>query len=248
MDLFEEYQSTPYTMAWIDCLKSGKDYGRSILIAGDHAKEEELSKKYKQSPLQATSKKKIKIPFDLPSFILNTWSIKAFNALYYAKNTHKEIRSITHFEGFFYPLDAILHWNRMYGKRGFLQYQFVLPLEGGRQGLIKILEKIRKKGFGSFLAVLKLLGEQNDLISFPIKGYTLALDFPIKKGLFAFLDELDKTVLEYGGRIYLTKDARMKADVFWKSYPRAQEFVDILRRYDPDKKFASHQSKRLGIS
>ncbi len=89
----------------------------------------------------------------------------------------------------------------MYGKRGFLQYQFVLPLKNGREGLIKILERIRKKGYGSFLAVLKLFGEQNDLISFPMKGYTLALDFPIKKGLFQFLDELDTIVLEYGGYI-----------------------------------------------
>lgn len=248
ISLFEEYQNTPYTMAWIDCLKAGKSYGRSILIAGDHAKQTELSERQRRNLLQVTGKKKITMPFDLPSFTLNVWSIKAFNALYYAKNTRKEIHSITHYEGFFYPLDAILHWNRMYGKRGFLQYQFVLPLDRGREGLTKILEKIRKKGYGSFLAVLKLFGEQNDLISFPMKGYTLALDFPIKKGLFTFLDEVDQMVLEYGGRIYLTKDARMKERVFWKSYPRAQEFVEVIRKYDPDKKFASLQSKRLGIS
>lgn len=248
INLFEEYSSTPYTMAWIDCLKSGENYGRSILIAGDHAKVEDLSKKQQQQRLEPTGKSKIVMPFNLPSFVLNTWSIKAFNALYYAKNTRKEINSVTHYEPFFYPLDAILHWNRMYGRRGFVQYQFVLPLANGREGLTKILEKIRNKGFGSFLAVLKLFGRQDDLISFPMEGYTLALDFPIKTGLFDFLDELDQIVLEYGGRIYLTKDARMKQEVFWESYPGAQEFVNTLRKYDPEKRFASLQSKRLGIS
>ncbi len=248
ISLFEEYASTPYTMAWIDCLKSGDSYGRSILIAGNHAKKDELSDKQQKKLLGPTGKFKVTMPYDLPSFTLNTWSIKAFNALYYAKNTRREIQSISHYEPFFYPLDSILHWNRMYGKRGFLQYQFVLPLERGREGLTRILEEIRKKGFGSFLAVLKLFGQQEDLISFPMKGYTLALDFPIKKGLFEFLDRLDQTVLEYGGRIYLTKDARMKEHIFWKSYPGAQKFVDILRKYDPDRKFASLQAKRLGIS
>ena len=142
-------------MAWIDCLKSGRYYGRSILIAGDHAKKSDLSAKQETKLLKPTGKGNITMPFNLPSFTLNTWSIKAFNALYYAKNTKKHINSITHYEPFFYPLDAILHWNRMYGKRGFLQYQFVLPLKNGREGLIKILERIRKKGYGSFLAVLK---------------------------------------------------------------------------------------------
>jgi FAD/FMN-containing dehydrogenase len=153
--------------------------------------------------------------------------------------------SVVHYDGFFYPLDSILEWNRIYGKNGFVQYQFVLPLEASKLGMKNILHRINKMGMGSFLAVLKLFGEQDDLISFPMRGYTLALDFPIRQGLFEFLDELDKLVTDHGGRIYLSKDARMKKEIFWKSYPHAAEFQAILQKYDPENRFVSHLSQRL---
>jgi FAD/FMN-containing dehydrogenase len=120
-----------------------------------------------------------------------------------------------------------------------------LPLESSKEGLINILQRINKMGLGSFLAVLKLFGEQDDLISFPMKGYTLALDFPIRPGLFDFLDELDKVVADYGGRIYLSKDARMKQEIFWKTYPHAREFQQIIHKYDPENRFVSSLSQRL---
>lgn len=151
------------------------------------------------------------------------------------------------YEPFFYPLDAILHWNRGYGTKGFVQYQFVLPLES-KEGLIAILKKISDAGLGSFLAVLKVFGKQDDLISFPKEGYTLALDFPVRKGLFAFLDGLDEIVLQYGGRIYLSKDARMKPEIFWRGYPTAQKFADAVRRYNPQFRFNSIQARRLKIT
>ena len=151
------------------------------------------------------------------------------------------------YEPFFYPLDAILLWNRMYGKKGFVQYQFVLPLRS-KQGLVDILGRISDEGLGSFLAVLKIFGKQDDLISFPMEGYTLALDFPVRPRLFEFLDELDKIVLKYGGRIYLSKDARMRPDIFWNSYPNAQKFLDIVKKYNPDFKFNSIQATRLKIT
>jgi FAD/FMN-containing dehydrogenase len=135
----------------------------------------------------------------------------------------------------------------MYGKKGFVQYQFVLPLQS-KQGLIDILNRISDEGLGSFLAVLKIFGKQDDLISFPTEGYTLALDFAVRPGLFDFLDELDKIVLKYGGRIYLSKDARMKADIFWSSYPNAQKFLGIIKKYNPDFKFNSAQATRLQIT
>jgi FAD/FMN-containing dehydrogenase len=197
--------------------------------------------------LELPKKRPLTVPFNLPSFALNTLTVKAFNWLYYAKNTKKEINNVIPYEPFFYPLDAILHWNRGYGKAGFVQYQFVLPLEK-REGLVAILQRISDKGWGSFLAVLKVFGHQDSLISFPREGYTLALDFPVRKGLFSFLDELDELVLQYGGRLYLSKDARMKKEIFWQSYPNAQQFADIVKAYNGERIFHSVQSERLGIN
>ncbi|MFB6458038.1 FAD-dependent oxidoreductase [Chitinophaga sp. Hz27] len=245
--LFEEYKHYTYSMAWIDCLKKGDSFGRSILIVGEHATKEELSTKQQQAPLTLPAKRKLTVPFNLPSFILNTLTVKIFNWLYYNKNLKREINNVVPYEPFFYPLDAILHWNRGYGKAGFVQYQFVLPLEH-KDGLVAILKRISDKGWGSFLAVLKVFGNQDSLISFPMEGYTLALDFPVRKGLFEFLDELDEIVLQYGGRLYLSKDARMKQEVFWKSYPNAEKFAAIVKQYNSDNRFTSLQSARLSLT
>lgn len=244
--LFEEYKHYTYSMAWIDCLKKGDGFGRSILIVGEHATTDELNDKQRKAPLKVPGKPKLTVPFNLPSFVLNTFTVKAFNWLYYGKNFKRVINNVVPYEPFFYPLDAILHWNRGYGKAGFVQYQFVLPLEK-KDGLAAILHRISDKGLGSFLAVLKVFGNQDSLISFPMEGYTLALDFPVRDGLFEFLDELDALVLQYGGRLYLSKDARMKQEVFWKSYPNAERFANIVQSYNVNKRFSSLQSDRLGI-
>ncbi len=245
--LFDQYKHYTYSVAWIDCLKKGKNFGRSILILGEHAKLEELSESRKKDPLKLPKKKQIPFPFNLPSWILNTFTIQVFNFLYYNKNYKKEINNIVSYEPFFYPLDAFANWNRGYGKKGFVQYQFVLPLEA-KQGLIEILNKISEKGMGSFLAVLKVFGKQESLISFPKQGYTLALDFPVRKGLFEFLDELDKIVLQYGGRIYMSKDARMQPGVLAAGYERLDEFKRIVRTYNPNGKIRSVQSDRLFLT
>lgn len=245
--LFDEYKDYTYSMAWIDCLKKGDAFGRSILIVGEHATPEDLDAKRRQAPLSLPAKKKLSVPFNLPSFILNTFSVKAFNWLYYNKNIRREMNNVVPYEPFFYPLDAILHWNRGYGKAGFVQYQFVLPL-AQKEGLATILRRISDKGWGSFLAVLKVFGPQDSLISFPMEGYTLALDFPVRKGLFPFLDELDELVLQFGGRIYLSKDARMKQEIFWQSYPGATRFAEIVRQYNAGQRFRSLQSDRLLIT
>jgi FAD/FMN-containing dehydrogenase len=242
MQLFEANSGYTYSVAWIDCLKGGRGFGRSILMLGEHAVQDDVTS---HKPLEAREKSLLTVPFYFPSFVLNGFSVKAFNALYYAKNYKTTMDSVVHYDSFYYPLDSILSWNRIYGKKGFVQYQFVLPLSASKTGLVDIMTRISKRGMGSFLAVLKLFGEQDDLISFPIKGYTLALDFPIRPGLFEFLDDLDEIVAAYGGRIYLSKDARMKSGIFWKTYPRASEFKDILRRYDPDNRFVSGLSQRL---
>jgi FAD/FMN-containing dehydrogenase len=191
--------------------------------------------------------KTLTVPFQFPSFVLNGLAVKAFNSVYYNKNYKREMSSVVSYESFFYPLDSILHWNRIYGKRGFVQYQFVIPKANGKEGVRDILTRISNKGWGSFLAVLKLFGTQQGPISFNMEGYTLALDIPINAKLFYFLDELDLMVKDYGGRIYLTKDARMKAEIFHSTYPNASSFTSFLKKIDPDKKIISSLSRRLEI-
>jgi len=244
ISLFEKYKDYTYSMAWIDCLTKGEQFGRGILIVGEHARESELNEKQKKRKLDVRGKMKITFPFNLPSWVLNTFTVRVFNFLYYGKNFKKEKNNVVSYEPFFYPLDAILHWNRGYGKKGFVQYQFVLPLSA-KQGLVDILKRISNEGLGSFLAVLKVFGKQDSLISFPVEGFTLALDFPVRDGLFRFLDELDQIVLQYGGRLYMSKDARMKPEILFKGYPRIEEFKSIVRKYNPTNKLSSVQSERL---
>ncbi|RYG06232.1 MAG: FAD-binding oxidoreductase [Chitinophagaceae bacterium] len=242
--MFDEYNHYTYSVAWIDCLKKGKHFGRSILMLGEHAQVNDLNENQKKEPLKVPAKKQISFPFNLPSWVLNSFTVKAFNFLYYGKNFKKEINNVVNYEPFFYPLDVIQHWNRGYGKKGFVQYQFVLPLTA-KDGLKEIVHRISDAGLGSFLAVLKVFGKQESMISFPEEGYTLALDFPVRGNLFSFLDELDKLVLKHGGRLYMSKDARMKPEVLEAGYPRLDEFKQILKKYNPEGKFRSIQSDRL---
>lgn len=238
-EAFEKYSHMPYSVAWIDCLASGEDIGKCLLMVGDFADDDKLDFK---------EKKKINIPFNFPSFALNSLSVKAFNWLYYKKAPMGESKQKVDIDAFFYPLDAINNWNRIYGKSGFTQYQFILPKEKSYDGLKEILEKISKSGKGSFLAVLKLYGEINqNYLSFPMKGYSLALDFKIEKGIFELLNSLDEIVLKYGGRIYLTKDVRVSKESFEKGYPNIEKFRNLRKEYGMDKKFQSLQSKRVGI-
>jgi decaprenylphospho-beta-D-ribofuranose 2-oxidase len=240
LDGFEKYLSSTYSVAWIDCLAKGADLGRSLLMIGEHATD---------GGLHLASKKPMTIPMDAPTQLLNPLSIKAFNMLYYGKVMQTEQSRRTSFETYFYPLDQMLHWNRLYGKPGFLQYQFVIPKSVGREGMRVILEEITASGQGSFLAVLKAFGTANDnLLSFPVEGYTLALDFKVTPSIFKLLDRLDKLVLQYGGRLYLAKDARMTEETFKASYPRWQEFEAVRSKYHAIGKFASLQSQRLGLA
>lgn len=247
IELFEEYKHYTYSVAWIDCLKKGNHFGRSILILGEHAELNELPEKFRNEPLRLPPGKQITFPFNLPSFVLNSFTVKLFNMLYYGKNLKPVIDNVVSYEPFFYPLDAVLHWNRGYGKKGFVQYQFVLPMSA-RQGLVEILHRISDKGLGSFLAVLKVFGKQESMISFPTEGYTLALDIPVRDGLFEVLDELDQLVLKHGGRLYMSKDARMKASVLEAGYPRLNEFKSIVRKYNPVGWLRSVQSDRLHLT
>src|SRR5699024_9540163 len=153
-----------------------------------------------------------KIPFFFPGFVLNNLTVKLFNFLYFKKQSKKMVKNIVHFEDFFYPLDEVTDWNCIYGKSGFIQYQLVLPNATDQEGMKKKLETSAGSGNGSFLAVLKLFGKANEEAykSFPIEGYTLALDFKMNAKLKNLVEKLDKIVESYGGRIYLTKDSMSK--------------------------------------
>ncbi|VAW46421.1 Putative oxidoreductase [hydrothermal vent metagenome] len=243
LEQFETHHQSTYSVAWIDCLTKGKHLGRSLLMLGEHAEQQNNEHNFKISPPS-----KLAVPFTMPNSLLNALTVKAFNTLYYHKVRQKKSQRLAHYAPFFYPLDSIHNWNRLYGKNGFTQYQFVLPKDAGLEGLTKILTEIVDSKRGSFLAVLKVFGKQNaNYLSFPIEGYTLAIDFKIDPTLFAFLDKLDQIVLDYGGRLYLTKDARMSEQTFKKSYPQWEQFQQIRHQYNAQDTFNSVQSKRLGL-
>ncbi len=245
LEKFEQHDASTYSVAWIDCLATGKDLGRSLLMIGEHSTPKEDTA---ENPLHIPPHSKLNMPLDLPSFTLNSVSVKAFNTLYYGKVRKLESQRNVHYVPFFYPLDSIQNWNRMYGKNGFVQYQFVIPKSAGMVGLTKILTEIVQSKRGSFLAVLKVFGKKNDnYLSFPEEGYTLALDFKMDSTLLAFLDKLDKIVLEYGGKLYLTKDARMSEAMFKQSYPLWETFQEVRHQYHAHQAFNSLQSKRLGL-
>lgn len=233
--LFDESESWTYTVAWIDCLQKGKDIGRSILMRGEHAFAHELPQKFSKNPLRLKKKNSPTVPFYFPGFVLNALTVKLFNLLYFKRQTKKEVKNFIDYETYFYPLDAINDWNKIYGKSGFIQYQMVIPKDNGKEGMKKILETIANSGNGSFLAVLKLFGKNNPEAynSFPIEGYTLALDFKVNSKLKKLVEQLDQTVQEFGGRIYLTKDSMSKSSL-----------TDYLKNVESSK-FVSLQHKRI---
>lgn len=248
MDGFEASYDWTYSMAWIDCFAKGDNMGKGVIFRGEHAPIEELPQEKQSQPLNLSNKRKLGIPFYLPSFALNRLSIKAFNFLYNKLQKRKPSPNFVEYDEFFYPLDSINNWNRMYGKRGFTQYQLVLPKNTSYEGLNEVLEIVNRSNYGSFLAVLKLFGEQKqNYLGFPIHGYTLALDFPINKKVFAMLDKLDEVVEKYGGRLYLAKDVRLKPDVFHEMYKHKSAFVEVAKKYNPKEKFSSLLSERVGL-
>ena len=234
-----------YSVAWIDCLARGSSLGRSVLMRANAAKRSDL--RNGGDPYALPRRGGRVLPFDFPGGLLNPWTVGAFNSLFYT--VHRTAPGqLADIDKFFYPLDSIRHWNRMYGGRGFVQYQVAFPPESGRTALAKLLERVSASGRASFLGVLKRFGPAGrGLLSFPFEGYTLALDIPAADGLVDFLHELDGLVLDHGGRLYLAKDAATTAAAFAKMYPRLGEFRQIKARLDPENKLSSSQARRLGI-
>ncbi|HUZ05811.1 MAG TPA: FAD-binding oxidoreductase [Acidobacteriaceae bacterium] len=209
-----------YTVAWIDCVSRGRNFARGIYMQGEHSQA--------PSHLKPSPKPKLTVPFDLPGWVLNRPGMRLFNGLYYRKQLRRQVSSLVDYEPFFYPLDKILHWNRIYGQRGFLQFQCVVPFANGRDGMLDILKAIADSGLGSFLAVLKVMGDPASpgAMSFPMPGITLALDIPIHADVtFPLFDRLAQMTQELGGRLYPAKDARMTASQFQAFYPQWRQFA-----------------------
>lgn len=226
-----------YTVSWLDCLARKEQVGRGLYIRGNHAKAE-----FTKASVKGPSSKK-SVPFDFPSFALSGPTVKAFNLLYYNKQLSRQTAGLTHYDPFFYPLDAIHDWNRIYGKRGFLQWQCVVPFSDGQDAIKEILGSISKSGQGSFLSVLKTFGDipSLGLMSFPRPGVTLALDFPnTGERLYRLLDRLDDITRVAKGSVYIAKDARMSRENFRVFYPRAEEFSRFV-----DPKFSSSFWRRV---
>lgn len=219
-DLSRESDRThEYTVAWVDCLASGAALGRGLFLRGNVLERPRL-------PAPKPQGRGLTVPFDPPLSLVNHWTLSAFNRLYYHRQRQSRSRATVHYEPFFYPLDAIRQWNRIYGPRGFLQYQCVVPNEQGREAIGEILARISRSGMGSFLAVLKLFGDRPSpgLLSFPREGVTLALDFPNQGSkTLDLLEQLDGVVRAAGGAVYPAKDARMSPESFQAYFPQWRE-------------------------
>lgn len=250
MEFMDEHHESKYSVAWIDCLASGAAQGRSVLYLGEHVDEKDAREKSKsgRKGLRAIKRSELKIPFDAPSFLLNKYTMMGFNSAYFALQKNRIAPKRIDYDAFFFPLERLRNWNRLYGSKGFLQYQLAVPPESAYACVSAVLSCASQAGKGSFLSVLKKFGKaNNNLLSFPIEGYTLALDFKYEDSLFPLLDKLDAIVLAHGGRLYLAKDARMSKACFRQSYAQWERFAELKQKLDPRGQFSSLQSRRLGL-
>jgi decaprenylphospho-beta-D-ribofuranose 2-oxidase len=230
-----------YSVAWIDCLKRGAGMGRGVLMWGEHAQGD-------GGDLAFAPPSRLKVPFVAPPGVLNGLSTRAFNEVWYRKAPRRPHVGRESIAQFFHPLDSVLDWNRIYGPRGFVQYQSVVPLD--REDVVReSIERLSAAGTSSFLAVLKRFGRASGgHLSFPAPGWTLALDIPAGvRDLHAVLDQLDELVVGAGGRVYLAKDARVRPELIARMYPRLDEWRRIQRSVDPEGVMRSDLDRRLGL-
>lgn len=234
----DEKDRSEYVVGWIDALATGQHLGRGILEVASPS----------SHMLDASPKSPKRVPIDFPNFALNPWSVRAFNWAYYRRVPSSGYEAPAPYQSFLFPLDALLDWNRIYGKRGFHQFQCVVPFESGREALTKMLDLISKSGRGSFLAVLKALGNAGTgLLSFPQPGYTLALDFPNAPGAVGLIEQLERIACDHGGRTYLAKDSTSSAENLRRMYPKLDQFQAVLQEVDPQGRMNSDLARRLGL-
>ena len=230
----------PFTMGWIDCLKRGDGLGRGVLFCGRWANADEAPTRFPRRLPRPV------VPFACPPWVMGRTVGRVFNSIYYRAHPSRPRRRILHPEAFFYPLDAVQHWNRLYGRRGFTQYQCVLPASGGAGVVRDLLDRMTRFGAASFLCVIKDCGAQGEgLLSFPLPGVSVALDLPIRENTQTVVDSLNDFVVAAGGRVYLAKDALTRPEHFRAMEPRLPQFEAIRRHWDPDARIRSAQSVRL---
>jgi decaprenylphospho-beta-D-ribofuranose 2-oxidase len=249
MAAMQDDRNYRYSVAWIDLVAKGTRMGRGVLTRGDHASLSDLKSVDESSALEFNPKTLLSAPPIFPTGMLNKWTVSAFNELWFRKAPARVHESIETIGAFFHPLDGVRQWNRLYGRSGFVQYQFVIPF-GAEDTLEAIVQKLSAENCASFLAVLKYFGKANPgPLSFPMEGWTLALDVPAHGGrMAAVFAEVDELVLRAGGRHYLAKDAHIRPDAVVRGYPRLQEWCEVQQRMDPRRMWQSDLARRLRLT
>ena len=240
VDRFRAIWSTAeFSVAWVDALARGRSLGRGILEVGEFIDD---------GGFELAPVRQLSVPFAMPRGVMNAPAMRLFNEAYFRRVPAKGRTRTAPIDRFFYPLDSLANWNRMYGRPGFDQFQCVIPDEAAPSGLRRLLEAVTQPAGVSFLAVLKTLGsEGRGYLSFPMRGFTLTLDVPRRRSSAALFARLEAITFDHGGRVYLAKDAMLSAETFRRMYPRHGQFVDVLARVDPAGRMRSAMASRLGL-
>ena len=239
INYFKKYNHKKYIVSWIDSSEKKNNLGRGIIYIGEHTR---LNKEY------FLKHRSLNLSFNFPNFFINNFILKMLNKIFYFKNS-KFKEQIVDIKKYFYPLDNIRNWNKVYGKKGFVQIQILVSNKNLIKNLTKILLFFQQKNQVSFVSTLKKMGKKNkNLLSFPAEGYTITFDIKANKNLKIFYQELEEILIKMNAKIYLTKDALMSKKYFEKTYINKNKFISYKKIYDPKFKFHSYQSKRLGLT
>lgn len=245
LSVSEDYE---YSVTWLDALAPKQNLGRGIVMLGNHARRDELPVSCQARPLRHRWARAFGPPDMIPGWLLNPFTNRIFNTAYGNRFLGREASSLVGLESWFYPLDRVSDWNRFYGKTGFVEFQCSLPTDSAGAGMRALLSRIQVAGTGSFLAVYKRMGHDAVTMPFAIPGFTLAIDFGLQQPrVLTLIAELERIVIEHGGRVYLSKDASMGPETFRRMYPEYAEWSNVVAEWAPGKLFRSRMSDRLAL-